>query len=201
MVHLRQEGWKELKVGLVGSVVTADSPESSLVPEVRTAKMRGFFGAAQSSLTVDGAAWIWGVAEAYPQSAQFVDWYHARQHLAAAAQACFPDQTQAAATWLQTHTELLYEGQIEPLLTELQHAGLRERIPYFLAYQARMHYRDFQEARFPIGSDSVESEVKQFKQRLAAPGMHWSRPGAERMLPIRAAVLDGSFDARRSQAA
>jgi len=64
-----------------------------------------------------------------------------------------------------------------------------------------MHYLDFQEAGFPIGSGSVESEVKQFKQRLTAPGMHWSRPGAQRMIPIRAAVLDGSFDVRWSQAA
>jgi hypothetical protein len=224
MVHLRQEGWKELKVGLVGTVVTADPPESSIIPEVhtvqmrytavlggvepfsaalvRTAQLQGFFEAPQSSITADGAAWIWGVAEAaFPQSVQIVDWYHARQHLAAAAQACFPDQAQAAAAWLQAQTELLYEGPIEPLLVELGRAGLSESAPYFLTHQARMRYRDFQEARFPIGSGSVESEVKQFKQRLAAPGMHWSRPGAERMIPIRAAVLDGSFDARWSQAA
>jgi hypothetical protein len=224
MVNLRQEGWKELKVGLVGAVITVDPPESSIVPEVRTEQMRytavlgdveaftttlvrtaqrqGFFEAPQSSITADGAAWIWGVAAAYfPQSVQIVDWYHARQHLAAAAQACFPDQPQLAAAWLQACSESLYEGPIEPLLTELNRAGLTECAHYFLTHQARMHYRDFQEARFPIGSGSVESEVKQFKQRLAAPGMRWSRPGVERLIPIRAAVLDGSFDARWSQAA
>ncbi len=71
----------------------------------------------------------------------------------------------------------------------------------FETHQARLRSLDFQEAGLPIGSGSVESEVKQFKQRLTAPGMHWSRPGAERMIPIRAAVLDGSFDQRWDQAA
>lgn len=46
----------------------------------------------------------------------------------------------------------------------------------------------------PIGSGAEESSVKQFKARLPGAGMRWSRPGAERMLIIRAAVLPGDFD-------
>ncbi len=59
-----------------------------------------------------------------------------------------------------------------------------------------MRYLDFQKAGLLIGSGSVESEMRQFKQRLAGQGMRWLRPGAERMIPIRAAVLDNSFNAR-----
>ena len=40
----------------------------------------------------------------------------------------------------------------------------------------------------------VESGAKQFKARLAGPGMHWSRAGAERLLPIRSAILSDRFD-------
>jgi hypothetical protein len=47
---------------------------------------------------------------------------------------------------------------------------------------------------YPIGSGAIESGVKQYKTRLAGPGMRWSRPGAERMLVIRSAVLNGAFD-------
>jgi hypothetical protein len=224
MVHIRQEGWKELKVGLVGTVVSADPPDSSVVPQVHTlhkayaavlgdvetfasalvsrARTQGFFQAQRSSITADGAAWIWSVADEYfPQSVQIVDWYHARQHLAEAAQACFSGRPQQAADWLQSRSQALFEGQLDPLLAELNQAGLTDSAHYFQTHQARMRYLDFQEAGFPIGSGSVESEVKQFKQRLTGPGMRWSRPGAERMIPIRAAVLDGSFDARWSQAA
>ena len=45
-----------------------------------------------------------------------------------------------------------------------------------------------------LGSGFVESGAKQFKARLAGPGMHWSRTGAERLLPIRSAILSGRFD-------
>jgi hypothetical protein len=224
MVHIRQEGWKELKVGLIGNVVSDDPPDSSVVPDVQTvplvstavlgdveafapglvraAQAQGFFEAPQSSIPADGAAWIWGVADRYfPHSVQIVDGYHASEHLADAAQARCPDQPQPAAAWLQAQREILFEGPLDSLLADLNQAGLSEFAHYFETHQARMHYLDFQEAGFPIGSGSVESEVKQFKQRLTAPGMHWSRPGAECMIPIRAAVLDNSFDARWANAA
>ncbi len=224
MVNIRKEGWKELKVGLIGDVVSIDPPESSVIPEVhtvpraylavlgeveafapvlvRTAQAFGFFETERSSIPADGAAWIWGIADRYfPQSTQIVDCYHARQHLAEAAQARFPDQPAQAAAWLHDQSDVLFEGSLASLLDELNQAGLSEFAHYFQTHQARMRYLDFQEAGLPIGSGSVESEVKQFKQRLAGPGMRWSRPGAERMIPIRAAVLDNSFDARWANAA
>jgi hypothetical protein len=40
----------------------------------------------------------------------------------------------------------------------------------------------------------VESGAKQFKHRFTGPGMRWSRSGAERLLPIRAAVMGHTFD-------
>ena len=105
MVNIRQEGWKELKVGLIGAVVSIDPPESSVIPEVHTvpqaytavlgdveafapvlvraAQAQSFFDAAPSRIPADGAAWIWGGADRdFPQRTQIVDWYHARQHLA-----------------------------------------------------------------------------------------------------------------------
>jgi hypothetical protein len=39
----------------------------------------------------------------------------------------------------------------------------------------------------------VESGAKQFKHRFISPGMWWSRAGAERLLPIRAAVMSQTF--------
>jgi len=45
-----------------------------------------------------------------------------------------------------------------------------------------------------IGSGMAESGAKQFKDRLTGPGIWWSRPGAERLLPIRAAVISQTFE-------
>ena len=72
--------------------------------------------------------------------------------------------------------------------------GLRREAGYFQDNYRRMQYLETREEGFPIGSGMVESACKQFRTRLAGPGMRWSRPGAERMLPIRAAAMNRNFD-------
>lgn len=57
-----------------------------------------------------------------------------------------------------------------------------------------MQYRDIQKASLPIGSGTVESAAKQTKHRVAAAGMRWSRQGLERLLPLRAALMEDRFD-------
>ena len=57
-----------------------------------------------------------------------------------------------------------------------------------------MHYLEMREEEWPIDRGMVESGAKQFKARFSAPGMRWSRQGAENLLPVRAAVLSGRFD-------
>ena len=58
-----------------------------------------------------------------------------------------------------------------------------------------MQYRDFQMAGLPIGSGTVESSAKQTKHCVSAAGMRWSRQGLENILPLRTALMSGSFDA------
>jgi hypothetical protein len=57
-----------------------------------------------------------------------------------------------------------------------------------------MRYQELREEGYPIGSGTVESGIKQFKARLTGPGMRWSRPGVERMLGVRGAVIGHNFD-------
>jgi len=91
---------------------------------------------------------------------------------------------------IRTHVKqiakrLAQHTQSEQLLTEAR---------YFETNHERMQYRDFESAHLPIGSGIVESGAKQAKQRLCAPGMRWSRAGLENMLPLRAALMSGTFD-------
>ena len=182
MVNIWGEGWKEFKVALVGSVLADEPPESNIVPEVHTqamhyaavlgdvpafaptlldlARRTGFLDASRSCITADGAAWIWNLADAhFPSSLQILDWYHARQHLALAAQALFCDQPASASAWFQAHTDDLFEGHLAPTVTELDQADRADVAAYFRTHQARMAYADFQAEGLPIGSGSVESEV------------------------------------------
>ena len=86
-------------------------------------------------------------------------------------------------------------GHIYRIIAPLEAAGPATEAHYFQVHQRRMQYQEFREDGYPIGSGTVESGIKQFKQRLSGPGMRWSRPGADRMLVIHAAVMTGSFDA------
>jgi hypothetical protein len=158
--------------------------------------------AADSSVSADGAEWIWNlVADYFPDSIQIIDWYHATQHLASAAQALFPQDEKKAQTWFKDRLEDLFQGHVARIITPLEQQGLSDETHYFRVHQRRMQYQEFQERGYPIGSGTVESGVKQFKVRLTGPGMRWSRPGADRMLVIRAAVLQGNFDTLWQRAA
>ena len=220
-LNIRGEGWKEMKVGTVYDVQqrlqrderTQEWTEQAQAVHVAYTAVLGDVNAfapalwqlasahevpnaAHSSLTADGAEWIWNVAADYfPDSTQIVDWFHAKQHLSEAAQALFPENSQAAVTWLAQRTDDLFAGNIHCITTPLDTAGLTDHSHYFHHHKRRMQYHEFRENGLPIGSGTVESSVKQFKARLAGPGMRWNRDSAQNMLVIRAAVLDGSFDA------
>ena len=220
MVHIREEGWKEFKMGTVFDVelrLERDSETHELVEKPHGINMTYTavlgkpeeFGPAlwkiavdhqipqafHSSVTADGAEWIWNLTNDYfPDSVQILDWYHATQHLALAASALFPDNDEQAKRWFSHSCIDLYQGNIHRITLQLDHAGLSDHARYFHHHKRRMLYQAFSEEGYPIGSGTVESGIKQFKHRLAGPGMRWSRSNAEHMLVIRAAVLGRSFD-------
>jgi hypothetical protein len=138
-------------------------------------------------------------ADLFPDSVQIVDWYHACQHLAATA--LYPNDPDRAQGWLKQRKDALFLGHVHTITRPLDAAGLAEHSRYFHTHQRRMVYHEFHENGFPIGSGTTESGinpgtgVKQFKSRLTGSGMRWSRPAAQRMLILRAAVLGDSFDA------
>jgi len=219
MVLVRGEGWKELKVGVISDLVAPEARQLD-VPDERlsnnlhyTASLGGVdqFSAAlwclavqhkvpyagHVAVTADGAAWIWGLTDdLFPCSAQIVDWFHAAQHIDAAAQARFPADTQVdeAKRWAETLKALLFRGDCFKVITALKQANLHDYASYFETHKHRMQYPVFRAEGFPIGSGSTESGVKQYKHRLCGPGMRWSRRGVRRMAVIRSAVLDSSFD-------
>jgi hypothetical protein len=227
MVHIREEGWKEFKVGTVFDVeqrLERDERTGELVDRAHgvntaytavlgtvdrfapalwaLAVQREVPTARDSSVSADGAEWIWNlVADLFPDSVQVVDWYHALQHLSEAATAVSPDDEVQAQRWFKTATDDLFQGSVFKIIQYLERQNLPDHAHYFQVHQRRMQYAAFQEQGYPIGSGTVESGVKQFKVRLTGPGMRWSRSGAERMLVIRAAVLQDSFDTLWQRAA
>jgi len=126
-----------------------------------------------------------------------VDWFHAVQHLVEAALALCPEDNDVKKRqrWLKIHKDHLYLGSIHKIIAALHRHERADLAGYFETHQRRMQYLAFREQGFPIGSGTVESGVKQFKQRLIGPGMRWKAEQANRMIAIRAAVLSNDFDA------
>jgi len=220
MVHLREEGWKEFKVGVVFDVeqrlerdpVTREEVEQAHGVNMAYTAVVGSVDefapalwtlavdhdvprATDSSVVADGAEWIWKLVPQYfPDSVQVVDWFHACEHLGNAATALHPENTHAAERWFKQRRNDLFKGDLHKITSQLDNKGLDDHSRYFHKHKRRMQYQEFREEGYPIGSGTVESGIKQFKSRLTGPGMRWSRPGAERMLTIRTAILDRNFD-------
>lgn len=222
MVNIRDEGWREMKVGAVFDVATRleRNPQTQQLDEMahgvkvhytavlgtkddftpalwQLAVQHQLPTARHRSTVGDGALWIWDVAENIcPDGAQVVDWFHAVQHLSDAALTLYPNNQQQhqRQRWLKTYKDHLYMGRIHKIIACLIQRGCVHLATYFDRHQRRMQYLEFRENGIPIGSGTVESGVKQFKQRLSGTGMRWNSGNAKRILVIRAACLSHSFD-------
>jgi hypothetical protein len=215
MVNIRDEGWKELKVGVIGTLSPPWELDEAHPARSHALHYTACLGgvddfapvlwqlavqqqvpyAGQVAVTADGAAWIWRLsADLFPCSTQIVDWYHASQQAAALAQARFPDDPASAQRWYSTLKHDLWQGEGWKVIAEAQAVGLAAN--YFVDHQHRMDYPAYRAAGYPVGSGTTESGVKQYKQRLCAAGMRWSRPNLNRMIVLRSAAMAGSFDQR-----
>ncbi len=170
MIHVRKEGWKELKVGGIGRIQLAPSRDpltGEIVelahtidntyvahlggPEIfgqqlwAEAHARHWSQAADTTVVGDGAAWIWNqAAEHFYDSLQTVDWYHATQHLAQAGNLIYGEGTPAAHQWLQEQKTILFEGYADRVADCLtQRAKHKRNVAKELTGQAG-YFRDNQ---------------------------------------------------------
>lgn len=222
MVNIRHEGWRELKVGAVFDVEKRleRNPQTHQLDEMAhgvNVNYTAVLGskdafkpalwalvvqhelptARNRSVVADGALWIWDVAEdVCPDGTQVVDWFHAVEHLSEAAHALYPNEADAQQRkrWLKTYKDHLYMGRIHKLIAAFHQRKRPDLAGYFERHQRRMQYLEFRENGLPIGSGTVESGVKQYKQRLCGTGMRWNSHNAQRMLVIRSASLSDTFD-------
>lgn len=152
----------------------------------------------------DGAPWIWNLAlEHFGDSRQVVDWYHATEHLYKAAHLAFGEGSAEAIRQAKGLEMPLYQGHASQVAATLREwadefpaaaKALRSEAGYFEHNKRRMQYLELREDGFPIGSGMVESGCKQFRARFNGAGMRWSRTGAQRMIPVRAAIMSERFD-------
>lgn len=221
MINIRDEGWREVKVGTVFDVALRleRNPQTGELDNMAhgvnvhytavlgtkddfkpalwaLAVQHALPTARNRSVVADGAPWIWDVAEdVCPDGAQVVDWFHAVEHLHKAALALYPNESdvQKRQRWFKKYKNHLYMGHIDLIISVLHQRNVPQLATYFQRHKRRMTYLEFREEGLPIGSGTVESGVKQFKQRLSGTGMRWHLDNANVMLVIRSAVLGNDF--------
>jgi len=146
MVHIRAEGWKELKAGCIYNIkqkVVFDEKTQDFIEVGRAvnnsyvahlgewqpfghllwaeAKQRGWEKVYDTQVIGDGARWIWNLSdEHFYDSVQTVDWYHASEHLHIAAQLSHPNDLRARQRWLNSNETSLFQGHAEKIAENLQ---------------------------------------------------------------------------------
>ena len=145
-VYIRDEGWKELKVGSSFEIKVyptwnkemgewedlAHAVDNRYVahlggPDVfgqmmwAEAKRRGWEQAVDKEVVGDGAPWIWNLAqEHFYDGQQVVDWYHATEHLGEIAKLVHGEGTKTAHRWYNEAQKKLYQGHAEQIALEVR---------------------------------------------------------------------------------
>jgi hypothetical protein len=177
----------------------------------RVAQVKALYPHALHVVLSDGARWNWQlIKEHYPEAIWILDFWHAAQHLAQAADALFGAPPNAAkAAWFERWKTALRDqpdgvaGVLRTLLyyrnrTALSAAATKEldtQLNYFRSHADKMQYADYTAAGLPIGSGVTEAGCKELiKARFCRSGMRWHRDSGAKVLQLRAIRLSNQWD-------
>ena len=189
---------------LLEKYAVATPPETSPVDfgaaVLAESRRRGMGNAQVVYVVMDGAVWLWALAEdCFQRAVKTLDFHHAREHLQAVAEALHGAGTEAAKAWLKATLHQLRHGQearvvkkLEELLnpatlttrTTQDQATLTREVSYFKDHEDHIHYRRMEKAGAPMGSGAVESLGKQLQRRLRGCGQFWTRAGLTHLLHL-----------------
>jgi hypothetical protein len=172
----------------------------------REAGKRGWSRALIRVVMGDGAEWIWNLAALhFPGAIEIVDLYHARQHLWDLVRRLYPNEEGTQKAWMKLHQKrLLDKGKIQKLVDLLRAipssnsevaAKIRTEAEYFERNAERMRYPQFRRQHLFVGSGVIEAGCKTVvASRLKRSGMFWTVRGANAILALRCACLNGRFE-------
>ena len=213
MVHIREEGWKEAKVG--ASYEVDGARRAGNVAYVATLGERTGLGERLYALAgepkleethsmafvSDAAEWLGEIQKLhFPLATPIVDFWHAAQYVWKVADGFYGQGTPKARQWAEDKIRLLKEGAQRRLRMSLsqmksktkeQREILKKTQRYFRNHGYKMDYPHYEQMGFHIGSGVAEAACKHVIQsRFKQAGMRWSRPGAENLLRLRVAYLN-----------
>jgi len=155
-------------------------------------------------VVADGASWIWKHVKAlFPHARQVLDYYHCAEYIHKVAQAQYGASLQAL-EWAESTMTRLYLGKIGHVLgglarmqatsAEAEKAIANCRV-YLGEHRGHTAYQKLRRGGYPLGSGGIESSNKFICHvRLKRSGAWWYEINSNRMLALRCAKYNGTFD-------
>lgn len=171
------------------------------------ARRRGLGRARKVYVVIDGAVWLWNVAEdRFSQAILVLDFHHASEHLWAIARLLHGEGTDEARSWVEPLLHQLRHGQEEKVMHTLEallqvkqgrsarlRRSLQTPVEYFQTHRGHIHYQSVARQGGPIGSGSVESLCNQLQDRFKRTGQFWSPPGLKHLLAVEVLLRNKDY--------
>ena len=138
-----------------------------------------------------------------------LDIIHVVEYLWIAGNALYGEQNPETQKWVYKKLLSILEGRVGRVigglkqtlkkrtkLSKSKREAIEKVIRYFENHRQWMHYDEYLEAGFPIGSGVVESSCGHtVKDRMEGTGRRWSIQGAESTLLLRSVYTSGDWGA------
>lgn len=217
MVSIRYEGWKEIKLGIVfkdSKIINKDKERHIIIEKEYTAYVgsaeefkkqlwatavrNGLEEVKEVVILGDGAQWVWNIAkELFPEAVFILDYYHFSEHVYECANIMYPQDEVNRKRWADGIIDGFMTGKVEETIDSINPADIKDpniksKVTGLKTYlennRNKLHYKEYQEKGYFIGSGAIESGHKSVLQRrLKLPGMRWSRKGVQAMAALRTA--------------
>lgn len=126
-----------------------------------------------------------------------VDFYHAVEHVKAAAETQKRWTATQKKAWIKKQRSRLYRGAVAKAIEDMEQlSGKKSKTEtaYFVLRKEQMQYAAFKKAGLPIGSGAVESAMRRIVNlRLKGAGMFWLQANAEHVLLLRCYAKAGRW--------
>ncbi len=190
MVYVREQGWKELKLGRV--FASADRIKEKKRRAIRQSnyvahlgKHRAFLkkfehllcGKKQVVAIADGTRWIWDYWDSeHPEAVQILDgpatrYYHVVEKLGEWAVQVFSNQA-ARQTWMCRQEERLLSDQAEEVMEAIRQVTCRtakkqqnQLLPCLNNNLSRIRYKTYRDQGYCIGSGAIEAAHRHVIQK------------------------------------
>ena len=163
-------------------------------------------------LLLDGSRALWNYVDGNPQYHRYlkvVDYFHATEYLAKAAEAAYGSATYDSQGWFRKWKERLLteRGAAEKVIRAMGYL-LRTSKPkgerrrellsarrFFRNNVHRMKYSWFNARGLPVGSGVVEAACKSVvKARMCRSGMRWTQGGGQTILSLRSLIKSNRWE-------